>query len=192
MSKMSMASFSDAHECEEIPVIAANLHRVILPRQSQIWAVIRKEDSLKRIAYSVANTFLGRMCISGDVTMLDDKQWGIIDAGIAFYQKIADIIKRGTTFFYGTRPGSYRNLKGWQGIVRVSENGRAYALFHIFTRQDDVVRMPLPGQGKWRITDSYSYGEYEVFIEEKDKESQICYRIREEKEAAAVILEQER
>ncbi len=192
MSKMSMASFSDAHECEEIPVIAANLHRVILPRQSQIWAVIRKEDSLKRIAYSVANTFLGRMCISGDVTMLDDKQWGIIDAGIAFYQKIADIIKRGTTFFYGTRPGSYRNLKGWQGIVRVSENGRAYALFHIFTRQDDVVRMPLPGQGKWRITDSYSYGEYEVFIEDKDKGSQICYRIREEKEAAAIILEQER
>ena len=42
MALTSMASFSDAHECVEIPVIAANLHRVILPRQSQIWAVIRK------------------------------------------------------------------------------------------------------------------------------------------------------
>ena len=52
MSMCSMASFSDAHECEEIPIIAANLHRVILPRQSQIWAVIRNSDSLKRIAYS--------------------------------------------------------------------------------------------------------------------------------------------
>ena len=59
MPLMSMASFSDAHECEEIPIIAANLHRVIQPTQSQIWAVIRQDDSLKRIAYSVANTFQG-------------------------------------------------------------------------------------------------------------------------------------
>lgn len=29
MGQMSMASFSDAHECEEIPIIAANLHWVI-------------------------------------------------------------------------------------------------------------------------------------------------------------------
>ena len=65
MSLCSMASFSDSHECEEIPVIAANLHRVILPRQSQIWAVLRKTDSPKRTAYSVINTFLGRMCLSG-------------------------------------------------------------------------------------------------------------------------------
>jgi alpha-galactosidase len=59
MSITAMSSFSDAHETEEIPIIAANLHRVILPRQSQIWAVIRKDDSLKRIAYSIVNTFLG-------------------------------------------------------------------------------------------------------------------------------------
>lgn len=190
MSRMSMASFSDAHECEEIPVIAANLHRVILPRQSQIWAVIRKEDSLKRVAYSVANTFLGRMCISGDVMALNEEQWGIIDSGIAFYKKIADIIKKGTTFFYGTRPGSYRHLKGWQGILRVSGQNRAYALFHIFTKEEDVVRIPLPNLKKWRIMDSYSYGAYEVFMEENEGESQICYRVREEKEAVAVILEQ--
>lgn len=189
MSKTSMASFSDAHECEEIPVIAANLHRVILPRQSQIWAVIRKEDSLKRVVYSVANTFLGRMCISGDVTKLNEEQWERIDAGIAFYRKIADIIKKGTTFFYGTKPSSYRNLKGWQGILRVSAQNRAYALFHIFTKTEDVVKIPLPKQGKWCIADSYSYGEYEIFIKENEGESQICYRVREEKEAVAVLLE---
>ena len=59
MAQMSMASFSDAHECAEIPIIAANLHRVIHPRQGQIWAVIRKEDSLKRIAYSLAALYIG-------------------------------------------------------------------------------------------------------------------------------------
>ena len=36
MSLCAMASFSDAHELVEIPVIAAYLHRVIHPAQSQI------------------------------------------------------------------------------------------------------------------------------------------------------------
>ena len=40
MALSDMASFSDAHECQEIPIIAAALHRVILPAQSQIWAVL--------------------------------------------------------------------------------------------------------------------------------------------------------
>ncbi|MCR4656209.1 MAG: alpha-galactosidase, partial [Lachnospiraceae bacterium] len=120
MSKCSMASFSDAHECEEIPIIAANLHRAILPRQSQIWAVIREEDSLKRIGYSIANTFLGRMCLSGDVLSLSDKQWEMIDRGIAFYRKLVPVIKKGKTVFHGPKVCSYRHPKGWQGIFRES------------------------------------------------------------------------
>ena len=32
----SLASTSDAHECDEIPIIAANLHRMVLPRQNQL------------------------------------------------------------------------------------------------------------------------------------------------------------
>ena len=103
-----MASFSDAHECQEIPIIAANLHRLIHPAQSQIWAVVRREDSVKRIVYSVANTFLGRMCISGDVTELTEEQWDAIDRGIAFYHKIAPVIKNGISFRFGPKIKSAR------------------------------------------------------------------------------------
>lgn len=188
MSATSMASFSDAHECEEIPVIAANLHRVILPRQSQIWAVIHKEDSLKRIAYSVANTFLGRMCISGDVTELDEDQWGLIEGGIAFYKRIAPIIKKGVTYFHGSRLGSYRHLKGWQGILRVSEAQGALALFHIFTKDQDVVKIPLPEGKDWTVEDVYSAGECQISIEDGPDGKSLCYRVREEKEAVAVLL----
>ncbi len=56
----SMSSFSDAHECDEIPVIAANMHRMILPRQSQIWAVLKSENTLKKCYYQMASTLLGR------------------------------------------------------------------------------------------------------------------------------------
>lgn len=131
MGATSMASFSDAHECAEIPIVAAGLHRVILPRQSQIWAVIRESDSLKRIAYSMANTFLGRMCVSGDVTNLSAAQWEVIDRGIAFYKEIAPVIRDGETRFFGELNQSWRHPEGWQGILREGER-EAYALFHTF------------------------------------------------------------
>src|SRR4029078_7889883 len=40
----SMSSFSDAHECAEIPIIAANVQRALLPRQNQIWVGIAAAD----------------------------------------------------------------------------------------------------------------------------------------------------
>jgi alpha-galactosidase len=185
MSITDMASFSDAHECKEIPVIAANLHRVILPRQSQIWAVIRKEDSLQRVAYSVINTFLGRMCISGDVCDLSDEQWDLIDRGIAFYHKIAPIIKYGTTFRFGTEISSYRHLTGWQGILRVSDGGRAYALFHVFSMNAGAtLSIPLP-QKDYRIVEIYSDSQVEVTVENR----QLVYRGSMNDKAVAVLLE---
>lgn len=184
MSACSMASFSDAHECEEIPIIAANLHRVILPRQSQIWAVIRETDSLKRIAYSVANTFLGRMCISGDVWRLSEEQWKVIDDGIAFYKKIASIIKKGHTTRYGTEISSYRHPKGWQGILRTGEDGKAFALFHGFLEAAGMeVSVPVPAD--YRISEIYSYETEQVWL----KDGRLYLRLTEDMKAVAVLLE---
>lgn len=184
MSECSMASFSDAHEGVEIPVIAANLHRVILPRQSQIWAVIRQTDSLKRIAYSIAATFLGRMCLSGDVWRLDEAQWKVIDDGMAFYRKIAPIIKKGFTSFYGTRQTSWRNLKGWQGILRKSEDGKAVAIFHGFNENRGTeIKIPIPAG--YVIKDIYSYKQEEVSI----ADGMLSLTMDEDMKAVAVYLE---
>jgi alpha-galactosidase len=184
MSECSMASFSDAHECEEIPIIAANLHRAILPRQSQIWAVIRKTDSLKRIAYSIANTFLGRMCLSGDVWQLSGEQWQVIDAGIAFYKKIAPVIKKGYTSRFGPEIKSYRHPEGWQGILRVGENGQAFALFHAFHgAAGRKLAIPLP-EG-YVISDTYSYEEEQIWVED----GQLQLLVTEDSKAVAVYLE---
>lgn len=183
MSACSMASFSDAHECEEIPIIAANLHRAILPRQSQIWAVIRKTDSLKRIAYSVANTFLGRMCISGDVWQLTKEQWKVLDDGIAFYKKIAPIIKKGFTTRYGSEIGSYRHPKGWQGIVREGEDGQAFAVLHGFADVAGTeVSVPVPDG--YEIADVYSYEKEAIVI----KGGRLYLRFAEDMKAVAVYL----
>ena len=95
MEITAMSSFSDAHETKEIPIIAANLHRLIPARQNQIWAVLRPGDSHQRLAYSLAATFLGRMCLSGDVHSLSTAQWDFAKEAVALYNEIAPIIADG-------------------------------------------------------------------------------------------------
>lgn len=185
MSVTAMASFSDAHECEEIPIIAANLHRSILPRQSQIWAVIRKTDTLKRIAYSVANTFLGRMCLSGDVTQLEEAQWKVIDQGIAFYKTIAPIIKDGYTHRFGPRITSERHPEGWQGVVRIGSNGEAYVLIHTFNgKLTETIEFELPENCPHNISCIYSDSDVNVNITGRV----LQYKTTENMKAVAVYL----
>lgn len=165
MSICSMASFSDAHECEHMPLIAAGLHRTILPRQSQIWAVIRKDDSIKRIAYTLANTFLGRMCFSGDVTELTNEQWAKIDEGIQFYHKVSSVIKNGYTYFDKHTGSSDRYLTGYQTIIRVENDGvelipdkpdKALVVVHIFNECDaGKIEITLPENCPKNIVDVY-------------------------------------
>lgn len=156
MAQMSMASFSDAHECPEIPIIAANVHRAVHPAQSQIWAVIRKEDSLKRIAYSVAATFLGRMCISGDVTELGSGQWEMIEEGMAFYRTIVPVIRNGQSYRFGPKVKSARHPEGWQCLVRVGANGEGYAVVHVFGGEvPSCIKIPLPEGCPERIRSVY-------------------------------------
>ena len=166
MSLCDMASFSDAHECEHIPLIAAGLHRTILPRQSQIWAVIRENDSLKRIAYTLTNTFLGRMCFSGDVTKLSKEQWKQIDDGIAFYKEIAPIIKNGYSYIHRHAGESENYLTGYQAVVRVNNENKeaslipsraeeALVVVHIFHEYPEVITIELPAGCPSTISNIY-------------------------------------
>ncbi len=131
MELASQASFSDCHEAAALPIIAANLHRLIRPEQSQIWAVMRKEDSRERSFYSLCATFLGRMGLSGDIYDLSDEQWGRIDDAIAFYGKVSDIIKNGTTVINLADTESYAEPTGGQLVVRTYE-GKSLLVYHRF------------------------------------------------------------
>lgn len=133
MELASQASFSDAHEIPSLPLIAANLHRVIKPEQSQIWSVMRKEDSDSRIFTSMCATFLGRMGLSGDIYEMSDHQWELIDSAIAFYHNAAPIIKDGKTVTLFADTESYNHPTGGQLVVRVL-GGQALVVYHRFEK----------------------------------------------------------
>ena len=131
MELASQASFSDAHEISSLPIIAANLHRVIKPCQSQIWAVLRADDGDSRIYYSMCATLLGRMGLSGDVYDLSDHQWGIVEDGIEFYKKAAPIIKDGKTIYLDNHIRSYNDPAGQQLVIRRFED-KMLVVYHRF------------------------------------------------------------
>lgn len=134
---VSQASFSDAHECLSIPIIAANIQRFVSPKQSQIWAVVRKTDSIERLYYSMISTFLGRMCISGDVLNLSEHQWDVIKDGITFYDSIKEILKYGSTIINYNTTESYNNPVGHQVVLR-KYNNQALLLVHAFSENENI------------------------------------------------------
>ncbi|MBI3985910.1 MAG: alpha-galactosidase [Lentisphaerae bacterium] len=148
----SMASFSDAHECLEIPIIAANVQRHILPCQSQIWAVLRPYDDAHRLVYSLAAAFLGRLCLSGDLFDLTDAQWTIVKKAQALYTQAAPLIRHGKSRRLGPTVTSYRHPKGWQAVCRLSDDeSSALVVAHTFAKPfPKLLEIPLPPtQATW-------------------------------------------
>jgi alpha-galactosidase len=156
MALCAMGSFSDAHETREIPIIAANLQRLILPRQSQVWAVLRKNDTAQRLAYSLAATFLGRMCLSGEVHDLSPSQWKLTISAMELYRRVYPIIRDGQSTFHGEIGKSWRHPQGWQAVLRTSKNGkRALLVAHTFGKAfPKSVQIPLAESG-WKIDEAW-------------------------------------
>jgi len=140
-----MASFSDAHECDEIPIIAANMHRMILPRQSQIWAVVKAEHPLQKLYYQICSGLLGRLCFSGEPDALSAEQWAVMDEGTAFYAKAAPIIDHGISQRFGPAIISYRAPRGWQAVVRKGEK-QILVVIHTFGAAPAAVTLPVCGK----------------------------------------------
>jgi alpha-galactosidase len=149
---VSQASFSDAHECASIPIIASNLHRLIRPEQSQIWAVLRANDDVHKINYRLTSGFLGRLCLSGEIFDLNDENWQAVLDAIAFYEKIKDIIKYGKTTIIDCKTKSYNNPVGYQAVIRECDD-KALLVIHIFK---DGANPPVENYLKgWNILETF-------------------------------------
>jgi alpha-galactosidase len=155
MAQVAMGSFSDAHELWEIPVIAANLHRLIQPRQSQIWVVLHPGDSADRLDYSLTAGFLGRLCLSGEIDQLSTAQWDRTREALELYRRAVPCIRAGRSVIRQRISHSYRHLRGWQAVLRTSpDNTEALAVAHAFGGPaPGRIELDLPGH--WRVLESW-------------------------------------
>lgn len=149
----AISSFSDAHEAVEIPYIAANLHRLMLPAQCLIWCVLHKEDSRERTIYSLAATFLGRVCLSGDIDELNEEQDMLLDSALKFYRKLDNIIRNGKSKIYGNRGRNTRYPTGTQVVLRKT-NDEMLIVCHAFKEPSDMIELEMPKN--CQISDSFN------------------------------------
>ncbi len=156
MGVSAITSFSDAHEAIEIPYIAASLHKLMLPAQELIWATLHGDDSDERLAYSLAATFLGRVCLSGPVHELNTAQRAIVKHAMDFYNKLTDVLQNGDSQLYGNRGNNTRHPTGTQVVVRRTDKQIA-VVCHAFENPAEAMEIDLGCNAA--ITESF-YGEF--------------------------------
>ena len=156
----AMSSFSDAHESLDIPIIGANLHRVIHPRQNQVWAVLHAADDRQRLAYSLAASFLGRMCLSGDMHELSPAATEFVREAIGLYQELSPILAAETAAAprrFAEFGASWQHPQGRQAVLfHDPASGRAYVVWHAFAEPGATLEVALPAGRDWRVTRDWS------------------------------------
>lgn len=157
LSLADLGSFSDAHASPEIPVIAAYSRRIIHPSKSLLWAVVRPEETLQRISYSMAATFLGRVCISGDIASLNTEQHQLVDQYLSLYRQVSHLVYDGKSGLYGTPVQNFRTPKNWQIATFTSKDQKELMLIcHSFELdRDKKAVLNLSG---YQLVDSESNG----------------------------------
>lgn len=148
MDMTEMSSVSDTHEGYEAAVVAANLHYLTPPRQNQIWCTLHPEYADERLRYICSQGFLGRICWSGDLLGLDERQLAMLFATEEFYAAVSGIIKHGRSIIYRTDPCSFSDPTGTQAVVRYADDsGAVLVTVHSFR---DPQKLVVPLDGSYR------------------------------------------
>lgn len=149
----ALSSFSDALECLEIPIVAAEQSTQLLPAQNLVWAVVRRDADERRLAYALAAGFLGRMCLSGDIAELSKERWAFVQTALALYREAAPAIRDGAIRSHGERTPSHRHPRGWQAVTFATP-ALALVVVHTFAETPKSFFVPLP-KGDWRVAKTF-------------------------------------
>lgn len=185
MALCGMASFSDAFETRENPIIAASVQRVILPRQSQIWAVLREKSDDREMYYALASAFLGRMCVTGDLCSLDAHQLLLMDRAIECYSKAVAVIKNGKSRICGPKVINLRQPEGWQAVIRKGlDTDEVLAVVHTFGDPvEKMIEIPL-FEGDYGISWCFCRDSVDCSV----KGGKLCVKMNGTYEGAVIML----
>ncbi|MDD3155642.1 MAG: alpha-galactosidase, partial [Victivallaceae bacterium] len=159
-----MASFSDAHETESIPIVAANVSLQIPYAANQIWATLRTGETPERTLSLLTGGFLGRLCLSGDVANLSEFQRRKMLEAIALYQKYAPMLRNGTSRVEQHLSSRNWNVpRGYQIFRRDCQTAGELVVVHTFRDAPATLTIPV---GRAKIVDQLSCGEVKAKLSE--------------------------
>ena len=122
---------------------------MLIPMErNQIWAVLRAENDSKRLYYSLAAGFLGRLCLSGEIDKLAPWQKKIMFDAVDFYKRIAPLVKHGVSRLERELTSRSSNYPaGWQILSRTWKNEEMLVI-HGFRDTPEQLSISLNGEQK--------------------------------------------
>lgn len=185
MDITALSSGSDAHECREIPVLAANTNLLILPRQNEIWCVIDKTHNQKELTFRLTAGFLGRMCLSGDVLELCEDHWNLVKSSLDFYEKCKYVLADcDVSLYQHFASNSIRYVQGTQAVKFTGRNNEKILIVcHSFKNPHSTpIHIPLADTG-CHIETSFGASDYATV-----NGNTLIIQPMEENEAFAILL----
>lgn len=157
VSLTDLTSITDAHESLDIPLISANALQIAPVSKNLIWAVLRDSDSMQRICYSLSATFLGRMCLSGDIPQLNEEQWTFTLRATRLYQQLAPILRDARFRRFGDWGDSYQHPSGGQAVrATAADQSCVVVVWHAFENPPKELWVTLPADARWTLAEELS------------------------------------
>ncbi len=117
LSRFSIVSTSDQTSFYTYPCIASNALSAVIPEQAAVWSYpvawtaevgdqgeisadwVEKFITKERVVYNMINSFLGRLHLASDLSLLDREKLAIVKEGVDYHKKIASVKKSALPYF---------------------------------------------------------------------------------------------
>lgn len=99
LSRFHLQSTSDQTDCFRYAPIAANCVTAVLPEQAGVWSYPCVGQECEQVAFNMVNGILLRVYQSGRVDLLDEKNFTLVQEGIAVNKALDDLIGNGHPFW---------------------------------------------------------------------------------------------
>jgi alpha-galactosidase len=103
LSNFSIVSTSDQTDYSKYPYVAGNILSAVLPEQAAVWSypVDNKEKlpSDEQVVMNMINSFLGRMHLASNLSLLTERQFALVREGVSYYKSVSEAKKTALPYF---------------------------------------------------------------------------------------------
>lgn len=104
LSHHTIQSMTDQEDCLEMSHISQAAATAALPEQAAIWAYPVAKDDDNKVALNMVNAMMLRMHLSGQIMDLDERQFALVQEGVACYKQIRNEIRSAIPFYPAGMP----------------------------------------------------------------------------------------
>lgn len=105
LSRLQLQSMTDNQDALRTAAIAASAPSAVTPEQAAVWSYPDRGDSDERIAFTMVNSLLCRVHLSGRLDLLDAGQSALVRAGVDAYRELRPLLPDGVPFWPLGLPG---------------------------------------------------------------------------------------